>query len=100
MKELLKYESSDPKNVFPGCREADEKRLAWFKEGNHAAVIDAMPDYAKYKPEAGFTHYLMMVGAIGAHDCKAVGRQFSDYENSVGTSQVHVWFDKPEDGWV
>ena len=99
MKELLKYESSDPKNVFPGCREADEKRLDWFYQGNHAAVIDAMPEYAKAKPEAGFSHYLMMVGAIGGRDCKAIGRLFSDYENSVGTSQVHVWFDKPEQGW-
>ena len=101
MKELLKYESSDPKNIFPnGAREADEKRLAWFRNGDHKSVIDTMDDYKRYKPEAGFTHYLMMVGAIGGRDCKAVGEQYSDYENSVGTSQVHVWFDKPESGWT
>ena len=100
MQELLKYESSDPKNIFPGCREADEKRIAWFKQGNHAAVIDNMNDFYKYKPEARFSHYLMMIGAIGGRDCKAIGRQFSDYENSVGTSQVHIWFDKPEGDWT
>ena len=100
MMELLKHESSDPSHVYPGCREADEKRLEWFYQGDHRAVIDAMPDYMKARPEAGFSHYLMMVGALGGRDCKAVGRLFSDYENSVGTSQVHVWFDKPEGGWT
>lgn len=101
MTELLNHESSDPSHVFPnGAREADERRLAWFREGDHAAVIDNMGDYYKYKPEGGFSHYLMMVGALGGRECKAIGRQFSDYENSVGTSQVHVWFDKPEGGWT
>lgn len=101
MKELLKYESSDPKYIFtPEAREADYERLRWFKEGDHSSVISTMDDYLQHKPEGRFGHYLMMVGAIGGHDCKAKGRQFSDYENSVGTSQVHVWFDRPEGGWT
>jgi hypothetical protein len=25
---------------------------------------------------------------------------FSDYENSVGTGQVHLWFDRPAAGWT
>ncbi|MYR55380.1 catechol 1,2-dioxygenase, partial [Streptomyces sp. SID625] len=28
------------------------------------------------------------------------GRQYGEYENSVGTGQVHLWFDRPEDGWT
>ncbi|MFC4347268.1 catechol 1,2-dioxygenase [Kordiimonas lipolytica] len=95
-----KYEAANPEFVFSAeAREADYERLAWFKEGNHAAVIDTMGDYYRHRPEGGFGHYLMMVGALGARNCRAKGRQFSEYENSVGTSQVHVWFDRPEDGW-
>ena len=75
------------------------KRLDWFYAGYHADVIDTMDEYYAAKPEGAFGHYLMMVGALGGRDCKARGRLFSDYENSVGTSQVHVWFDKPEGGW-
>ena len=99
LKDILKYEASDAELIYPGNREADMKRLDWFYAGNHASVIDTMDEYYAAKPEGGFGHYLMMVGAIGGRDCKAVGRLFSDYENSVGTSQVHVWFDRPEDGW-
>lgn len=99
--ELSKHESSDPKHIFSdAAREADYERLAWFREGDHASVIHTMESYRKHKPEAGFAHYLMMVGALGGERCQAKGRQFSDYENAVGTSQVHVWFDQPESGWV
>ena len=101
MKELLNYESSDPKYIFtPEAREADLERIDWFYEGNHAKVLDTMDDYYQHKPEGRFGHYLMMVAALGGRDCKAKGRLFSDYENSVGTSQVHVWFDRPDDGWT
>ena len=93
--ELDQHESSDPIHIFtPEAREADYERLEWFKEGNHAAVINSMDAYYQHKPEAGFAHYLMMVGALGGHDCQWQGRLFSDYENAVGTSQVHVWFDR------
>lgn len=101
MKELLNHEASDPKHIFtPEARAADMERIDWFYEGNHASVIDTMDEYYQYKPEGRFGHYLMMAAALGGRDCKAKGRLFSDYENSVGTSQVHVWFDKPEAGWA
>jgi 3,4-dihydroxyphenylacetate 2,3-dioxygenase len=101
MKELLDHESSDPKHIFtPQARAADMQRIDWFHEGNHAQVLDTMDEYYQYKPEGRFGHYLMMVAAIGGKDCSAKGRLFSDYENSVGTSQVHVWFDRPESGWT
>ncbi|MCJ9427964.1 hypothetical protein [Kordiimonas marina] len=96
-----KYEAANPEYIFSdGAREADYERLSWFKEGNHAAVIDNMDAYYKFRPEGAFGHYLMMAAAIGGRDCVAKGRQFSEYENSVGTSQVHVWFDRPESGWT
>lgn len=101
LRELHKHEASDPAHIFtPEAREADQQRLEWFADGNHAAVIDTMDEYYRYRPEGRFGHYLMMVAAIGGRDCRAQGRQFSDYENSVGTSQVHVWFDRPEAGWT
>ena len=58
-----------------------------------------MPEFKKYKPEAAFQHYLMMIGALGESDCTATARQYGDYENSVGTGQVHLWFDQPEGGF-
>ena len=101
MKELHKHEASDPKHIFtPEARAADLERIDWFHEGDHAQVLDTMDDYYQHKPEGRFGHYLMMVAALGGRDCRAKGRLFSDYENSVGTSQVHVWFDQPEAGWT
>lgn len=98
--ELEQHEASDPIHIItPEARAADEQRLEWWRQGDHARVIDAMDDYRQHKPEGMFGHYLMMVAALGGRDCKAVGRQFSDYENATGTGQVHVWFDKPNAGW-
>ncbi|MBU0557140.1 MAG: catechol 1,2-dioxygenase [Alphaproteobacteria bacterium] len=95
------HEASDPIHISSAeAREADYERLRWFEEGNHAAVIDTMPDYLRHAPEARFGHYLMMAAACGGRDWKAKGRLFSDYENATGTSQVHVWFDRPTGGWV
>ncbi|MEM7208095.1 MAG: catechol 1,2-dioxygenase [Pseudomonadota bacterium] len=98
--ELEQHESSDPAHIrTQEARAADELRLRWFAEGDHARVIDHMEDYRPHKPEGMFAHYLMMAAALGGRDCKALGRQFSDYENATGTGQVHVWFDRPDDGW-
>ena len=58
-----------------------------------------MPEFLKVKPEARFSHYLMMIGALGEEKVIAPGRLFGKYENSIGTGQVHVWFDRPESGW-
>lgn len=100
-KQLRNTEPADPELIFSaGAREADYERLDWFKNGNHAKVIDTMDEYYRFKPEGRFGHYLMMASALGGRDCTAKGRMFSEYENSVGTSQVHVWFDRPEGGWT
>jgi 3,4-dihydroxyphenylacetate 2,3-dioxygenase len=100
LRELGRHESSDPSHIrSPEARAADLERLAWFGEGDHARVIDTMDAFLRFAPEGRFGHYLMMIGALGARRCRAPGRLFSDYENAVGTSQVHVWFDRPEAGW-
>ncbi|MFP4635036.1 MAG: catechol 1,2-dioxygenase [Nitriliruptoraceae bacterium] len=101
LKDLPKHEASDPSNVVtPEARAADEQRIEWMLAGDHAQVIDAMPDYHPHAPEGGFGHYLAMAGAIGGRDCTAPGELFSDYENATGTGQVHVWFERPASGWT
>ncbi|OAH13599.1 3,4-dihydroxyphenylacetate 2,3-dioxygenase [Streptomyces jeddahensis] len=101
LRELRDHEASDPVHIrTPEAREADYERIAWFKEGRHDKVLDRMDEFWKYKPEAKFFHYLMMAGALGEQACTAKARQYGEYENSVGTGQVHLWFDRPADGWT
>ena len=101
LKELTKHEASDPSHIVtPQARAADEERIEWMLAGDHAKVIDRMPEYHPHAPEGGFGHYLAMAAAIGGRDCRAPGELFSDYENATGTGQVHVWFERPEGGWT
>ncbi|MGW4391995.1 3,4-dihydroxyphenylacetate 2,3-dioxygenase [Streptomyces sp. NPDC004685] len=101
LRQLRDHESSDPAHIFtPEAREADRERIAWFKEGRHDKVIDTMAEFWKFKPEAKFFHYLMMAGALGERACVARARQYGEYENSIGTGQVHLWFDRPAGGWT
>ncbi|WP_394824211.1 hypothetical protein [Pendulispora albinea] len=98
-KALRHCESSSPEHIFSAeARAADEQVLAWLRAGEHRKVIDFAPEYQKHAPEGKFGHYLMMVGALGGDACKARGIPFSAYENSVGTGQAHVWFERPEGG--
>ena len=41
-----------------------------------------------------------MAGALGEENFTAKGEMYSEYENSIGTGQVHVWFSKPEGGFA
>lgn len=101
LRDLRKHEASDPANIFtPEAYEYDLKVLEWMKEGNHKAILDDFDNFRRFKPEAGFFHYLALAGALGEENLTAKGRLFSDYENSIGTGQVHVWFDKPEPGFA
>ncbi len=100
LRDLRKHEASDPKHIFtPEAYEYDKKVMAWFAQGDHKAVLDDFDNFKKYKPEAGFYHYLAMAGALGEEANTSVGRLYSEYENSIGTGQVHIWFDKPEGGF-
>jgi 3,4-dihydroxyphenylacetate 2,3-dioxygenase len=101
-RELRQRESQRaPDNIYDmESYEADQRVLKMMEAGDHAGVIDGMPEYRRAAPEGHFGHYLMMASAIGGRDCRATGQLFSDYEASVGTGQVHVWFERPEAGWT
>jgi 3,4-dihydroxyphenylacetate 2,3-dioxygenase len=100
-RELRGRESSDLSNIItPEAAEADQHVLGLFEKGDHQGVIDFLPEYRKHGPEGHFGHYLIMVGALGGGRCTARGERFSEYEASVGTGQVHVWFERPEAGWA
>jgi aromatic ring-opening dioxygenase catalytic subunit (LigB family) len=101
LRELRDHEASDPIHIrTPEAYAADLERIAWFKAGEHAKVLETMPEFLKFRPEAMFAHYLMMVGALGESAVTAPGRQYGEYENSIGTGQVHLWFDRPAAGWT
>jgi aromatic ring-opening dioxygenase catalytic subunit (LigB family) len=101
LRELRAHEASDPVHIrSERARAADAKRIGWLRAGDHAKVIDTMPEFLTVRPEAKFAHYLMMLGALGSQAVTARGRPFSDYENSIGTGQMHVWFDRPAAGWT
>jgi 3,4-dihydroxyphenylacetate 2,3-dioxygenase len=100
-RELRGRESSSLDNIkTPEARAADEHVLTLLELGDHAGVIDWLPEYRKHGPEGKFGHYLIMVGALGGRRCRAPGERFSKYEASVGTGQVHEWFERPANGWT
>jgi len=101
LRQLRAHEAADEEHIFtPEAAAADHAVLDAWARGDHAAVISAMPDYLRFRPEARFGHYLALAAALGGTDCTAKGRQFSEYENSIGTGQVHVVFDRPLAGWT
>ena len=99
LRELRAHEASDPGHVrTAAARAADSERIGWLEAGDHARVIATMPQFLKYHPEARFAHYLMMVAALGEGSVTAPARPFSQYENSVGPGQIHLWLDRPAAG--
>jgi len=101
LRELRDHEAGDPVHIrTPEARAADRRRIAWLTQGRHDRVLRTMPDFWTFRPEARFSHYLMTVGALGGAACTAPGRQYGEYENSIGTGQVHLWFPRPADGWA
>jgi hypothetical protein len=94
LKELRAHEASDPIHIRTAdARAADLERIEWFRRGDHARVLDTMPAFLTVRPEAMFGHYVMMASALGGRSWTGRGTLYSDYENSIGTGQVHVWFD-------
>jgi 3,4-dihydroxyphenylacetate 2,3-dioxygenase len=95
LREFRQHEGADPALHLrsPEARAADERVLGWLRDGDHRAVIDFMPEFAAFAPEARFGPYLMMAGALGGADWQAKGTQFGDYEAVAGTGQAHVWFE-------
>jgi aromatic ring-opening dioxygenase catalytic subunit (LigB family) len=100
LRELRAHEASDPAHIrTAAARAADAERIGWLMDGDHARVIGTMPEFLKHRPEARFGPYLMMIGALGGGAVTAPRRPCSAYENSVGTGQMHIWFDRPAGGW-
>ena len=100
LRQLRDHEAAAQEHIFSsGALAADLERIEWFKGGDHARVLATMDDFYRFKPEAKFMHYLMMIGALGEEACTAAARQYGEYENSVGTGQVYLWFDRPEGGF-
>lgn len=100
LRDLRKHEASDPIHIY--SKEAydyDLKVLAWMQEGNHAAILEDFDSFRKFKPEAGFFHYLAMAGTLGEGANQSKGNLYSEYENSIGTGQVHVYFPEPDNGF-
>jgi 3,4-dihydroxyphenylacetate 2,3-dioxygenase len=75
------------------ARAIDRRIIDLWTRGDHRAVIDLYPELRTLSPEGRFGHYLILLGALGGRGCRAPGVQLSEYENSVGTGQVHVWFE-------
>lgn len=100
LRQLRAHEAAGAEHIFsPEALAADRERIAWFKAGDHAQVLDTMADFLRYRPEAKFSHYLQLIGALGEQAVTAGARQYGEYENSIGTGQVHLWFDRPATGW-
>jgi 3,4-dihydroxyphenylacetate 2,3-dioxygenase len=100
LRDLRKHEASDPIHIFsPEAREADYQRIEWMKNGEHGKVLETMPEFMKFKPEANFSHWLTMAGATGEELNTSKGIMYSEYENSIGTGQVHIYFPAPEGGF-
>ena len=89
---LRDHEPAGVEHIFsPEHAKADLERLDWMKSGDHARILQSMPEFLRFKPEANFGHYVIMAGAMGEKAWSAPGRLYSEYENAVGTGQVHVW---------
>lgn len=95
LRQFRDHEAADPVLHMrtPEARHADEQVLDWMKAGDHAAIIDFLPEYRAHAPEGRFGHYLLMAGALGGAEWRAKGTQFGGYESVSGTGQAHVWFD-------
>jgi aromatic ring-opening dioxygenase catalytic subunit (LigB family) len=101
LRDLRRHEAADEEHIFsPEARDWDHRVIDALLEGDHAQVLGEMDEFLKVKPEGRFGHYQMMAAALGGPACTAPGRLFSHYENSIGTGQVHIWFDRPDHGWM
>jgi len=97
LREFRDHEAAGPDLHIrtPEACAADRQLIARLKAGDHAAVVDSMPEYSRHSPEGFFGHYLSMVGALGGRDCMLPATQFGEYESVAGTGQAHLWFDVP-----
>lgn len=97
LRDFRQHEAADPDLHIrtPEAAAADRHVLAMLAAGDHAGVLDFLPEFKAFAPEGKFGHYLTMVGALGGRACTLPGERFGDYEAVAGTGQAHVWFDCP-----
>ncbi len=101
LRDLRQHEAAGEEHIFsPEARDWDHRVIDALLEGDHAQVLADLDAFLSVKPEGRFGHYQMMAAALGGPACTAPGRLFSQYENSIGTGQVHIWFDRPDHGWT
>jgi len=101
LRTLRQHEAAGEEHIFSeGARRADHRVIEALERGDHAQVLDELGTFATFKPEGRFAHYQMMVAALGGRNCVAPARRYSEYENAIGTGQVHLWFDRPTNGWT
>ena len=95
LRQFRDHEAADPDLHIrtPEAAAADRHVIDRLLHGDHAAVLDFVPEFRSHAPEGFFGHYLSMLGAIGGGDCTATGEQFGQYEAVAGTGQTHIWFD-------
>ena len=88
------HASASPEDISSPANHAyDERVMEWFRAGRHDEVIRAAPEYrAQCSPEARFSHYLMMAGALGGPRWRWAGEQFGRYEAALGTGQAIFYF--------
>ena len=94
LRQFRQHEAADPALHLrtPEAKAADEHVIDCLIKGDHAGVLDFLPEFSTHAPEGFFGHYLTMVGALGGTACTAPGEQFGEYESVAGTGQVHLWF--------
>jgi 3,4-dihydroxyphenylacetate 2,3-dioxygenase len=101
LSKLRAHEAAGEEHIFtPEAARADHAVLDAWAKGDHATVIDSMPEFLQFRPEGRFGHYLIAAEAVGGRACTAPGVPYSAYENSIGTGQVHVVFEPREGGWT
>ena len=102
LRELRAHEASDPSHIrTPEARDADLERLAWLRGGRprprhrHDARVPPVQAGGDVRP----------LPDDGRGDRRSRlqsprASRYSDYENSIGTGQVHIWFSQPANGWT
>lgn len=101
LRDLRSHEAAPEVHIYSEeARRWDHRVIDALAKGDHAQVVNEMDEFMKVRPEGHFAHYQMMVHALGGAACTAPGRMYSQYENAIGTGQVHVWFDQPSNGWT
>jgi 3,4-dihydroxyphenylacetate 2,3-dioxygenase len=87
--------SADPRDINGDERRLwDERIMAWWRAGDHAAVVAHAEEFRRLcSPEGRFAHYLILAGAFERGARLSPGVQFGRYEAAIGTGQAIFWFD-------